>query len=179
MLARAYRSLGQGALVVDLTLLGLGALLAIVPAFVHHHTLTLQNGVLVQASAYRPLFLIVTVATLFNLYLLYRAKENYNGKIVRESHPQEVPIRRQENKMLAGLVFLNAVNGVAIGVTGPLISYWFALKFGKSPGEIALMMAITKFFVTGIAAVFTGNISEKKGIVTTGVYARAIGLILL
>jgi len=158
--------------------MGLGALLAIVPAFVHHHTLTLQYGVLVQASAYRPLFLIVTVATLCNLYLLYRAKEYYNGKIFREQHPQEVPIRRQENKMLAGLVFLNAFNGVAIGLTGPLISYWFALKFGKGPGEIAPMMAIT-FFITGIAAVFTGNISEKKGIVTTVVYARAIGLILL
>lgn len=158
--------------------MGIGAVLAIFPAFVQHHTLTLQYGFLVKADAYRPLFLIVAVANLCNLCLLFSAKENYNGKIVRAAHLQEKPIRQQENKMLAGLFFLNIFNGMGIGLTGPLIAYWFAIKFGKGPAEIAPMMAIT-FFITGIAAIITGNISERKGIVTTVVYARALGLLLL
>ncbi len=87
-------------------------------------------------------------------------------------------IRRQENKMLSGLAILNSFNGLAIGLTSPLISYWFFLKFGKGPAAIAPMMAAT-FIITGISSVYTGRISEKIGIVRSVVQMRLVGLILL
>ncbi len=161
--------------------MGIGAALAMLPEF---FSTILNNGnssLTVQAIAYRPLFLIVTAATVANLFLIFKAEENYAGnkqiKIKKEIEAEK-QIRKQENKMLTGLVFLNSFNGLAIGFTGPLISYWFAIKFGVGPIYIAPIMAAT-FFLTGISSLLTGRISQKIGIVQSVVWARFFGLILL
>lgn len=160
---------------------GLGALLAMIPAFLssffaeNHHTATLA------ADAYRPLFIVVALANLVNVWLISTAKEEYNGarqpKVLKKDKT-ESKIRSKENKMLTGLAILNSFNGVAIGLTSPLISYWFFLKFGKGPAAIAPMMAAT-FIITGIFSVYNGKISEKIGIVQSVVKMRLVGLILL
>ena len=80
--------------------------------------------------------------------------------------------------MLTGLAILNSFNSVAIGLTSPLISYWFFLKFGEGPAAIAPMMAAT-FIITSIFSVYNGKISEKMGIVKSEVKMRLVGLILL
>lgn len=136
---------------------------------------------MIQAIAYRPLFIIVAGATIVNLSLIFKAREQYNGprrNRAFKEHEAEKPIRQQENKMLTGLVILNSFNGLAVGFTGPLISYWFAIRFGVGPQSIAPMMAAT-FFITGISSVLTGNVSERIGIVKSVVWARFLGLLLL
>jgi MFS family permease len=161
--------------------MGFGALLAMIPAFLSTWFES-GNGVLtIQAMAYRPLFIIVAVATIVNLSLILKAKEQYSGlrqnRALKE-HKTENQIRQQENKMLTGLVILNSFNGLAVGFTGPLISYWFAIRFGIGPASIAPMMAAT-FFITGISSLLTGRISERIGIVKSVVWARFFGLLLL
>ena len=161
--------------------MGLGALLAMLPAFLSALFEKGNSVLTVQAMAYRPLFIIVAAASIANLSFIFKAKENYSGqkqnKASREIQTEKV-IRRQENKMLRGLVFLNSFNGLAIGLTGPLISYWFAIRFGVGPASIAPIMAVT-FFITGFSSVLTGKVSEKIGIVKSVVWARFFGLILL
>ncbi len=161
--------------------MGFGALLAMLPEFIDKWMGNGHGVVTIQAIAYRPLFLIVTIATIVNLFILAKAKETYKGtKEIRTRVPDqsEIDIKKQENKKLTGLAILNSFNGLAIGLTGPLISYWFATKFGIGPASIAPIMAAT-FFITGISSLFTGKISEKIGIVTSIVWARSFGLILL
>ena len=161
--------------------MGIGALLAMLPAFINTLLETGHSHFPIQAIAYRPLFLIVTAATVANLFLIFNAEERYSitRQIkVKKEIEAEKQIRKQENKMLAGLVFLNSFNGLAIGFTGPLISYWFAIKFGVGPASIAPIMAVT-FFITGISSVLTGRVSQKIGIVQSVVWARLIGLLLL
>ena len=161
--------------------MGIGASLAMLPSF---FTTLLEKGnssLLVQPIAYRPLFLIVTAATVANLFLIFNAEEKYSGSRQINSKKEiesEKHIRKQENKMLTGLVFLNSFNGLAIGFTGPLISYWFAIKFGVGPAAIAPIMAAT-FFLTGISSLLTGRVSQKIGIVQSVVWARFFGLLLL
>jgi len=161
--------------------MGIGALLAMIPAILHGLATGSRLSAPIDAAAYRPLFIVVILATLVNIWLIARAKEQYNGANevrVLKKDESEIKIRHQENKMLTGLAILNSFNGLAIGLTSPLISYWFALKFGKGPAAIAPMMAAT-FFVTGISSVYTGRISEKIGIVKSVVQMRFVGLILL
>jgi len=160
--------------------MAIGALLAMLPAFLSN-SFEGASALAVKPAAYRPLFIIVAVATIANLFLIYKAVEQYKGhKRAGLSQPGKIEnqVRKGENKMLTGLVILNSFNGLAVGLTGPLISYWFAVKFGVGPASIAPMMAAT-FFITGISSVLTGRVSERIGIVKSVVRARFIGLLLL
>jgi MFS family permease len=126
-------------------------------------------------------FLIVACATIVNLFLIFNAtesnKDNRKAKTQKEIIAEK-QIRKQENKLLGGLVFLNSFNGLAIGLIGPLISYWFAIKFDVGPVSIAPVMAAT-FFVSDVSSLLTGRLSQKIGIVRSVVWARLLGLLLL
>jgi predicted MFS family arabinose efflux permease len=152
--------------------MGLGALIAILPS--------VWGGWLGGALAYRPLFALVGLTAIANLVLLSQAHEEYHGPVRAslQERQHEAKIRRQENRALEKLVLVNAFNGVAIGLTGPLISYWFALRFHVGPSSIAPMMALA-FTVTGASSLLTGRLTERIGLVGSVVGARLFGLVLL
>lgn len=161
--------------------MGFGALLAMLPEFISAWLAKGISTLDVQPFAYRPLFIIVAGATIVNMFIIFKAKEQYSGQRKNKGSDEiqaEKQIRHQENKMLTGLVILNSFNGLAIGFTGPLISYWFAIRFGVGPASIAPIMAAT-FFITGLSSILTGRISDKIGIVKSVVWARFFGLLLL
>ena len=161
--------------------MGFGALLAMLPEFLSAWSSKGGTALAVQSFAYRPLFIIVAGATIVNLFIIFKAKEQYSGPRQNKGSDEilaEKQIRHQENKMLTGLVILNSFNGLAIGFTGPLISYWFSIRFGVGPASIAPIMAAT-FFITGLSSILTGKISNKIGIVKSVVWARFFGLLLL
>jgi MFS family permease len=153
--------------------MALGALVAILPS--------VWGGWLGGALAYRPLFALVAVTAVGNLVLLGQAHEEYRGPVYAatlQEHQRETQIRRQENRALEKLVFVNSFNGVAIGLIGPLISYWFAVRFSVGPSAIAPMMALA-FAVTGVSSLLTGKLTERIGLVRSVVGARLVGLALL
>lgn len=154
--------------------MALGAMFAILPHF--------WRCWLPGPLAFRPLFGLVALTAAINLGLLANADERYQG--IREMGEkrtrgtEEKSIRRQENRILAKLVLINSFNGLAIGLTGPLISYWFALRFHVGPAEIAPVMAIM-FAVTAVSSVFTGWLTGRIGIIPSIVLERLIGVGLL
>ena len=153
--------------------MGVGALIAILPS--------LWDRWLVGSLAYRPLFALVGLASAYNLFLLSQAREEYRGPeqaLDLEGQRQKAAINRLENRILGKLVFVNAFNGLAVGLTGPLISYWFSLRFQVGPGAIAPVMAGT-FMLTGASSLVTGRLSERIRIVQSVVWARLVGLALL
>ncbi len=153
--------------------MGLGALLAMLPAF--------WNGWLPGPLSYRPLFLLPALAAVANLVLLGRAHEQYHGPTQALTEPERreaAQIRGQENRILGKLVAINGFNGIAIGLTGPLISYWFSLRFHVGPAAIAPVLAAT-FVITAFSSLLTGRLTEHIGIVQSVVWARFLALILL
>ncbi len=161
--------------------MSLGALFAMSPALLNNWLFHRGVTTPVIALAYRPLFAIVAASTIVNIFLILKASERNSATRqlrIPKKDKAEQRILKQENKMLTGLVILNSFNGLAVGFTGPLISYWFAIRFGVGPDVIAPMMSAT-FFVTGISSFITGKASERIGIVTSIVWARLVGLILL
>ncbi|HET8553135.1 MAG TPA: MFS transporter [Gammaproteobacteria bacterium] len=132
------------------------------------------------AGAYRPLFGIIVIGAGVNIWLLSGAAESARAASKRRRREQTrqergSPVQRRENRMLIRLVQMNAANGLAIGLTSPLISYWFALKFGIGPEEIAPVMALA-FASAGGASLFTGRLIDWLGIVRSVVVTRGIGV---
>jgi len=90
----------------------------------------------------------------------------------------ETGVRRKENVALALLTVVNSVNALGIGLIGPLLPYWFAVRFGAGPEAIGTVYALT-FFLTAIASVVTGEVGARVGVVRSIVGPRTAGTVLL
>ncbi len=156
--------------------MAIGALLAAAPA--------LLKGGLGEAGSFRPLFLIVLLGNAVNLWIVTTAEERARPPKPERasggeaSSHQPSSIRSKENGFLWRLIALNGLNGLAIGLTGPLMAYWFAMKFHEGPGAIGPVMAAT-FAITAIAAVVTARMTQRFGLVRSVQWGRTGGLALL
>jgi predicted MFS family arabinose efflux permease len=132
-----------------------------------------------QAGSFRPLFGLVLLGNAVNLCLLAKTPELYRAHPERQRNSSERSSKRfSENSFLWRLVGLNSFNGLAIGLTGPLMAYWFARRFMVGPSAISPVLAIT-FIVTGLAALLFGRMTLRIGLVRAVVWGRTGGVILL
>ncbi len=138
-------------------------------------------GSLGAAASYRLLFLIVVAGNLANFLILSRTAEA-PGSVARPGDGEAASMAREtrcdENRFLRRLFALNVFNGMAVGLTGPLMSYWFARRFHVGPTLIAPVMAAT-FLVTAGAAWFSGGLTRRSGMVRVVLWGRGGGLALL
>jgi MFS family permease len=154
--------------------MAIGALAAALP--------TLWMGALGRADSFRPLFGIVLLGNAVNLVLIAATPERRRA-VSRQPEPASgAPGRREgrarENSFLLRLVTLNVFNGLAVGLTGPLISYWFFVRFGVGPRLIGPVMAAT-FAVTALSAFAMGHLTRRTGLVRAVVWGRSGGVVLL
>jgi MFS family permease len=158
--------------------MALGALAGVLP--------TLWQGLLGGAQSYRPLFVIVILGNAANLVLLWGAQETRRKRAVATAAAAAQSVdaeslarkRQRENTFLRRLVALNALNGMATGLTGPLMAYWFAVRFDVGPAAIAPVMALA-FLVTAAASLASGSLTRRSGLVNVVVWGRGAGLALL
>ena len=137
----------------------------------------LWAGVLPGALAYRPLFAIAAVSEAIAFVLLLGAEDARLPAQSREI-PAETQLRRREHGLLVRLAGLNALNGLGIGLGGPLISWWFAERYGAGPAAIGPAIAAALFFC-GLSALGAGRIGRRFGTVRVVVAMRGAGLALL
>jgi MFS family permease len=133
------------------------------------------------AASYRSLFLIVVAGNLANFVVLWRTEEHPRPLVQpgnREADSLARETRGHENRFLRRLFALNVFNGMAVGLTGPLMSYWFARRFHVGPTLIAPVMAAT-FLVTAAAAWFSGGLTRRSGMVNVVLWGRGGGLAML
>jgi MFS family permease len=136
-----------------------------------------------HAASFRPLFGLVLLGNAVNLLLLATTPEKRRSRNRRPDGPPSVlariaDARARENRFLWHLVGLNALNGMAIGLTGPLISYWFAMRFHIGAVLIGPILAAT-FFATALSAVVAARLTQQVGLVRSVVWGRTAGLLLL
>ena len=150
--------------------MAVGALAAALPP--------LWAGQMGAAGSFRPLFLLVLLGNTVNLVLLTGAKEKRPTPGTRRRPAPSTAGRRRENGFLWRLVGLNVFNGVAIGLTSPLMAYWFARRFHVGPAAIGPVLAAT-FAITGLASLIVGRMTRRVGVVRAVVVSRGGGLLLL
>ncbi|WP_226857395.1 MFS transporter [Acidithiobacillus concretivorus] len=165
---------------VGLAGMAVGALLATLPG--------LLNGVLPEPEAYRSLFIVVLLGSLYCLFFLLRAEES--SLTAEEIDQVAAPATKLENpEIIAGrpssvgrvlLRFgaINALNGLGIGMVGPLMAYWFHLRFGVGPAAIGAAMALA-FFSAALMSLLGLRLTRRFGMVGTVTRMRLLGLIMM
>lgn len=175
--------------------MAVGAALGGIPATLH-----VQHPI----EAFRPVFVVVAVVSAICIMMLIRMPEGPRteasavaAQAVGESHrsselPERVPnaesddaiamrrraedakIRRQENVSMLQFALVNAINGMAVGLTGPMFAYWFSLRYGVNTAAVGTTFAIG-FLLTGISSILNGFLAERFGMVKSVTWMRVIG----
>ncbi len=151
--------------------MGIGAAIGAAPA--------LLSTWLPGPLAYRPLFAFGVLIAIAGGLILAGTEERYRPTRSTAAERFEArDVQRHENRLLLALSAINAVGGASIGLTGPLISYWFAVRFGLGPEAIAPVLAAS-FLLTGLASLAAGRIAETTGVIRAVVVTRGLGLVCL
>lgn len=142
----------------------------------------LWGNILPGASSFRLIFGLVFILSLVSsLIILSIQEEKLEGKQNdKEERVQEnnKKILHEENAAVLKLAAINILNGMAIGLTGPMMAYWLSVKFGASNGQIGSTLAVT-FLATGITSLFQAKLSQRHGNIRSIVLVRFIASFLL
>jgi MFS family permease len=147
-----------------------GAVIAAIPGWIH--------GVHPAPAAFRPLFALTAALSVVTFALVFAGRDVAGAAPAAAPDADEPATRRRENSLLARLVLANTLNGAGIGLVGPLLAYWFAIRFHRGPAAIGPMMA-AGFVMAAGSSLLAGLLTRRFGIVRTIVWVRAAGLALL
>jgi MFS family permease len=131
-------------------------------------------------TSYRVLFALPLAGSVVALILIAQTRVTDAAPPPEPSHPppSDVQVTRAENRLLRRLAAVSALNGLAIGIVGPLIAYWFLRRFHESPAAIGPALALS-FVLASAGSVLGGWLSRRLGAVRSVVWMRLIGLGLL
>ncbi|MGH7049001.1 MAG: MFS transporter, partial [Stellaceae bacterium] len=134
------------------------------------------------ALAYRPLFGLAAFGDVICLIVLAHTPDPpalaETEEETRLPPAPEAQVRRQEYGLLARLAGLNALNGVGIGLVGPLLSWWFAERYGVGPAAIGPALSVA-LLLCGFASLAAAVVVNRLGTIRLIVGMRALGLVML
>ncbi|MHB8586607.1 MAG: MFS transporter [Thermoplasmatota archaeon] len=167
---------GLGALIVPVTRPGLGHAVAIFrPAFLFIAILSALAGAVAMALDERVARRTGAGGTESD-----RTNASHPGERTADSAP---PRRgwfpRRSAWLLSRLWATNAVNGLAVGMFGPFVTYWFFVRFGAGPQEIGVLFAIINA-ATLLSALSAASFARRWGLVrTVAIFRTAQGALLI
>ena len=132
------------------------------------------------AAPYRWLFGLSLLGSLVSLAVLARMREPAPPARAETAAGGGAgrTEQRAENRRLLKLVLVNSLNGLGIGMIGPLIAYWFLLKFAHGPGSIGPAIAAS-FAVGAAGSLLAGALARRHGLIRAVVWMRLAGLLLM
>jgi len=133
-------------------------------------------------SAYRPAFLAIVavsaVAGLLALGLEEPRRPPRPADPARRSRPGRVRLPRRSRWLLFRLWVTNGLNGIAVGMFGPFITYWLYRRYGVGPTEIGVLFAVINLATT-VSTLSAAGLARRYGLVRTVVVFRILSGILL
>lgn len=91
---------------------------------------------------------------------------------------QRVPLSELGRAIVWRLWVTNASNGVAVGLFGPFITYWFYLRFGADTNTVGLIYIVVNV-VTIATNLLTHRVAKRLGVVPSVVILRTVQALLL
>lgn len=85
---------------------------------------------------------------------------------------------RRSMPLLLRLWATNSVNGLAIGMFGPFVTYWFFRRYGVGPGQIGVLFAVINA-ATAVSTLSAAGFARRWGLVRTVVIVRVVQAVLL
>lgn len=134
-------------------------------------------------NRYQSLFVLTLLIALVNLAQIACIPDrtvDANPIPSDATNKPEAVVRHDENRALAWLVGVNAINSLGVGFIAPLFPYWFSVRYGVGPGAIGTLYGLT-FVLTGASSLITGWLTTLYGVprVIVGVRIVGVGLLLL
>lgn len=127
---------------------------------------------------YQVIFPIALAAGLFSFFCLALAEDRHVKMIDPVPAQDERETRRIENRNLRRLSSVGMLDGMGIGLVGPLTAYWFAAKFGVGPKHIGPMMA-SGFLLAAAAAHLSATLTRRFGLIPVIVGQRGAAILAL
>lgn len=158
--------------------MAVGSVLGGVPDLLHGRT---------PLEDYRPVFAMVAVLSLVCVSVIAWTQEDQSpattqSQKVDSSSPKviddEKQIRHKENRSMLTLAAVNVLNGLAVGLTGPMMAYWLSLRYGVSTGAIGITLSLG-FLATGLFSIVNGMMATKIGMVKSVTWMRVIGSLMM
>jgi MFS family permease len=84
----------------------------------------------------------------------------------------------KSKSLMYKLWITNSLNGIAVGLFGPFVSYWFFKRYGVGPQSIGILFAIINV-VTIVGTLSAANLAKKIGIINVVTIVRAAQSVLL
>jgi len=165
-----------------------GSLVAGVPSLAHHAGLS-------WGASYRLVFVFGAFVSLLVAALSWPLREAAPTADVwpRRSRPAPTaadgptsaprvatpgPAGLSTRQLVGRLGLTNALNGFGFGFLGPLLTYWFHVRFGAGPAEIGLLYTLVNL---ASAAPYLGahRLTDRFGAVRTVAVTRGASVLLL
>ena len=128
-------------------------------------------------SGYRPLFLVggglATAAGLIALWLREPPR-----RVPSDGRPRRTRFPWRSLPLLAKLWTVNTVNGVALGMFGPFITYWLYRRYAAGAAEIGLLFAVINV-ISAVSTLAAAEMARRFGLVRTVATVRAVQAVLL
>lgn len=147
----------------------LGALMATVPALLH------RFFAVPEIDGDRALFLCAAVLGVAMALVIIPVRETPPPPRVPGARRSLQPVTKH---ILWRFALTNATNGLAVGMLGPVLVYWFHVRFGATAAELGAL-----YFVANLLAapsnLAAGRVARRLGTVRAVVVLRAIALLLM
>ena len=141
--------------------------------------------------AYEPVFLITAAVSLCSGLLALSLREpgrrperpdghHDGGDASGAAASRRVRIRlpRRSWWLLSRLWVTNTVNGIAVGMFGPFVSYWLFRRFGAGPDKVGVLFAVINATTTA-SALSAASLARRYGLVRTITVVRSFQAVLL
>ena len=164
----------------------LGSLTAALPSLLHH-----AAGLSILAGFRLLLLLTSVIAVLMALVVIpvreirWQSVHHHRG-----TNPQLSPVTvtapvrkmfglsRDSWRLVSRFMITNGTNGLAAGMMGPFVVYWFYRRFGASAADLAHLYFIINI-LAAVPYLVVGPISRRVGLVNTVTVSRGLSAILL
>ncbi len=124
--------------------------------------------------AYRLLFLLGAGCYLAMLAVTLPLREAPPAALAAPASPQPLSTRQ----LIGRLGLTNALNGLGFGFLGPLLTYWFHVRFGAGPGAIGLVYTLTNL-VTALPYLGAAHVAARLGAVRAVTVTRLLSIVAL
>jgi MFS family permease len=137
-------------------------------------------------APYRVMFMVGAALSIGNAMLILAVPKTRAGSQAAggirgrrsASGGSALRLTSAERRSVLRLGAVNILDGVAVGLSGPLAAYWFALRFGLGVVAIGPVVA-TGFLIAAACAWAAGRASSRLGSTRTFVRMRMLALALL
>jgi MFS family permease len=147
----------------------LGALLSGLPEY-------LQARGWTPIASYKPLFAL-TIFFSLALILAYASIDEHHVPVAHQ--PKKKSARRKISGFVIKMSLLGMIDNLGGGLIGPLMAYWFFLRFGVELKSLGVMFFLS-YFLAALSFLTAPMIARKIGVVRTMAFSHgAASLIYL